>query len=351
MLRPTPGPVYYDGPEGEAFEREVAAYVGMGHGVAVSSGSAALLIALLALGIGSGDEVICPANAYIAVPESVIHTGAAPKYADVLEATANVDLTTIKPHLTARTKAIIVIHNYGHPVDMDPIQSLAKSRGIAIVEDAAHALGGSYKGRRLGSLSDISFASFARKCVSVAGQGGMSFTSNPEWATAMHQYRRHGWNPADAYRSTVGRIGYNFTLNESNAAVGRVSLRRLDAHNAARAANAAYYTGAIGARRLPLRPLDVMPWAKSGWLHYVVRAPRRDALVEALEREGIEASVHYRDPVYRLPVFLERTGEDPGPRPVTDQLARQIVSLPSHPDMGERDLDAVLDAIAAFYRG
>jgi dTDP-3-amino-3,4,6-trideoxy-alpha-D-glucose transaminase len=280
----------------------------------------------------------------------VIHTGARPKYADVLESTANVDVSTIEPHLTSRTKAIIVIHMYGHPVDMDPVLELARARGLYVIEDAAHALGGSYKGRPLGSLSDISFASFARKCVSVAGQGGMSFTSHPEWATAMYQYRRHGWNPADAYRSTVGRIGYNFTLNESNAAVGRVSLKRLEAHNAARARNADAYTRSIAARGLPLRPFDVMPWAKSGWLHYVVRAPRRDELVAALERDGIEASVHYRDPVYRLAVFLARTGDDPGPRPVTDRLAREIVSLPSHPDMGARDLDAVLDAVATFYR-
>ena len=350
MLRPTPGPVYYDGPEGDAFEREMAAYLGTGYGVAVSSGTAALFVAMVALGIGPGDEVISPANGYLTVAECTIHSGAQPVYCDVDDATANMDIQTVEPLVTPRTKAIVVIHTYGHPVDMDPIMDLARRRGIPVIEDVAHALGGEYKGRRLGAIGDIGFVSFARKCVTVAGQGGMAFTANRERATRMRQLRRHGWNREDAYRSHVAMVGFNFTLSESHAAVGRVSLSRLDRHNAIRAEHARRYTAGLARRAVPVRPFTVMPWAKHGWLHYVVRAPRRDELIQFMKARGVECAIHYKQPVYRQPAYIARTGEDPGPRPVTDRLATEIVTLPSHPDMGD-GVEYVMDQMAEFYAG
>jgi len=350
MLRPTPGPVYYDGPEGDAFEQEMAAYVGVAHGVAVSSGTAALFVAMLAAGIGPGDEVIVPANGYVSAAECALNVGARPVYADVLEDTANLDVRTIEPHLSARTRAIVVIHTYGQAADLDPILDLARRRGILVIEDVAHALGGAYRGRRLGGLGDLAFVSFARKGVTVAGQGGMALTDNPDWARRMVQLRRHGWDRDDVYRSAVAVVGFNFTLNECQAAVGRVSLSRLDAHNAARAAHAARYTAGLAARGTPARPFVVAPWATHAWLHYVVRVPRRDELLAFLRRRGIECAIHYKQPVYRLPAYVARAGDDPGPRPVTDRLAHEIVTLPSHPDMGN-GVEDVMDAIAEFYAG
>lgn len=348
MLRPTPGPIYYDGPEGDAFEQEMAAYLGVGYGIAVSSGTAALHVALLALGIGPGDEVISPANAYLTVAECTVNIDARPIYSDVLESAANLDVSTVEPLVTPRTKALVVVHTYGHPVDMDPIMDLAGRTGIFVIEDVAHALGGEYKGRKLGSIGDIGFASFARKLVTVAGQGGMAFTTNPERARRMAQLRRHGWNRGDTYRSDVALVGFNFTLSESLAAVGRVSLARLDRHHAFRLENARRYTQGLADRAVPVRPFEVMPWAKHGWLHYVVRAPRRDALLEFLKTRGIECAVHYKNPVYREPAYVARTGEDPGPRPVTDRLAAEILTLPSHPEMGD-GVDYVMDQMAEFY--
>jgi perosamine synthetase len=350
MLRPTPGPIYYDGPEGDAFEREMATYIGTGHGVAVSSGTAACFLAMVALGIGPGDEVISPANGYLTVAECTINVGARPVYADVLESTANMDITTIEPLLSPRTKAIVIIHTYGHPVDMDPIMDMARRRGIYVVEDIAHALGGEYKGRRLGSIGDAAFVSFARKCVTVAGQGGMVLTGNREWAQRMVQARRHGWTREDTYRSQVAMVGFNFTFSECLAAVGRVSLSRLDRHNAVRQENARRYSEGLARRRVPVRPFDVLPWAKHGWLHYVVRAPRRDDLLEFLKTRGIECAIHYKQPVYRAPAYIARTGDDPGPRPMTDRLVDDILTLPSHPEMGD-GIDVVMDQAAEFYAG
>jgi len=347
LLRPTPGPIYYDGPEGEAFEREMAAYLGTAHGVAVSSGTAALFVALMALGISPGDEVIVPANSYISPAECAINVGAQPVYCDVLESTANMDITNIEPLVNSHTRAIVVVHTYGHPVDMDPLMELARRRGIYVIEDVAHALGGEYKGRKLGTIGDIGFTSFARKCVTVVGQGGMVLTSNPEWARRMVQHRRHGWNRGDVYRGTVSLVGFNFTLNECQAAVGRVSLARLDRHNAARAENARRYAQGLTRRELPAQPFQVMPWARHGWLHFVVRVPRRDKLLEFLEARGIQCEIHYRRPVYREPAFTARTG-DPGPRPVTERLVEEILTLPSHPEMGE-GIDYVMDQMAEFY--
>lgn len=348
MLRPTPGPVYYDGPEGAAFEREMAAYLGLEHAVAASSGTAALHLALAALGIGPGDEVIVPANAYLSVAECAINAGARPVYCDVLDATANMDIATVEPLVTPRTRVIGVVHTYGQAVDMDPIVDLARRRGIHVVEDVAHGLGGEYRGRKLGAIGDIGFTSFARKGVTVAGQGGMAFTNDAAWADRMTRLRRHGWRKGDAYRSEVAMVGFNYTLSESHAAVGRVSLARLDRHNAARAAFAARYTAGFREREAPVRAFDVVPWGRHAWLHYVIRAPRRDALLDHLAAHGIGCAIHYKHPVYRAPAYVARTGEDPGPRPVTDRLSEEILTLPSHPEMDE-GIDEVIDAVAGFY--
>jgi dTDP-4-amino-4,6-dideoxygalactose transaminase len=350
MLRPTPGPIYYDGPEGDAFEREMAGYLGTSYAVAVSSGTAAMHLALVALGIGAGDEVISPANAYLSVAECTINVGARPVYCDVLEGTANLDIATVEPLVTSRTRAIAVVHAYGQAVDMDPIMDLARRKDIRVVEDAAHGLGGTYKSRKLGTIGDIGFTSFARKGVTVAGQGGMTFTADPDWADVMTRLRRHGWRKGDAYRSDLAAVGFNYTLSESQAAVGRVSLARLDRHTAARTANADRYTTGLRTRELPVRPFELVNWGTHAWLHYVVRAPQRDALLAFLADRGIGCAIHYKHPVYRAPAYIARTGDDPGPRPVTDRLAEEIITLPSHPEMGD-GVDEVMDAMADFYAG
>ena len=348
MLRPTSGPTYYDGPEVEAFEREMAAYLGTAHAVGVSSGTSAFHLAMLALGLGPGDEVIVPANAYLTAAECTLQVGARPVYCDVLEETANLDVVTVEPQLTPRTRAIAAVHTYGHPVDMDPLIDLARRKRLFLIEDIAHALGGKYKGRMLGTIGDVGVASFARKGVTVAGQGGMAVTADGDVARRMARLRRHGWDRGDAYRGEVYAVGFNYTLSESLAAVGRVSLGRLEANNLTREANARRYDEGLVRRGGPTRPFAVMGWAQHAWLHYVVRVPARDALMTFLRQRGIEVGIHYRDLVYRSPAYIARSGEDPGPRAVTDRLIDEIVTLPSHPDMGS-GVEYVMDQIAEFY--
>ena len=348
LLRPAPGPIHYDGPEVAAFEAEAAAYLGTDHAVAAASGSAALHLALHALGIGPGDEVLMAANAYVALPECTLQLGAEPVYCDVREETANPDRELLEPLLSNRTRAILIIHYFGNPVDMDPILELARERDLFVVEDVAHALGGEYKGRKLGTLGDIGFTSFARKIIHVAGQGGMAFSGRAELADRMRRLRKHGWELGDEERTRITELGYNYSFSECLAAVGRVGLARIERYWRERERNARRYSRGFAERGLPARPFRDAPWGRHGRLHYVVQVSERDRLKDYLAERGIECKVHYRQPVYRLPYYLERSGRDPGPRPVTDRLAGEMLTLPSHPDMGD-GVDEVLDTMAAFY--
>jgi len=343
------GPILYDGPETKAFEEEVARYLGVEHGVAVSSGSAALHLAFIALGLGPGDEVLMPANSYIGAPESVLHVGATPTYCDVDARTANPSLELLLPYVTPRTRAIVVFHMYGNPVDMGPILGFARERGLYVVEDFAHALGGEYEGRKLGSLGDINITSFARKCITVGGQGGMVVTNDADLAYNVYRMKRHGWDWENLDRGSVAGLGYNYTMNECQAAVGRVQLPRVDRYRDMREQNARYYTEGLCERQLPAVPFEAAPWGKHGRLHYVVKVDRRDELVDFLHQRGIGARVLYDSPVYRNPLYVEKMGYDPGPRPVTDRLVEQIVALPGQPNMRPADIDYVLDNLEEFF--
>ena len=347
LLRPAPGPIHYDGPEVEAFEAEAAAYLGVDHAVAVASGTAALHLALLAAGVGPGDEVLMPANAYVALPECALQLGAQPIYCDVREDTANPDAELLEPLVSERTRAILVIHYFGNPVDMDPILKLARERDLFVIEDAAHALGGEYKGRKLGTLGDIGFTSFARKIIHVAGQGGMVFSGRAELADRMRRLRKHGWELGIS-GTRISELGYNYSFSECLAAVGRVGLSRIEQYWQERERNALRYSRGLAERGVPARPFADSPWGRHGRLHYVVRVPQRDELQSYLAARGIACKVHYRQPIYRLPYYLDRSGSDPGPRPVTDRLAQEMLTLPSHPDIGD-GVDDIIDTIAEFF--
>ena len=348
LLRPVPGPIHYDGPEVEAFEAEAAAYLGVDHAVAVASGTAALHLALLALDIGPGDEVLMGANAYVALPECTLQLGAQPVYCDVRAETANPDRELLEPLVSDRSKAILIVHYFGNPVDLDPILELARERDLFVIEDVAHALGGEYKGRKLGTLGDIGFASFARKIIHVAGQGGMAFSGRADLADRMRRLRKHGWELGDEELTRISELGYNYSFSECLAAVGRVGLSRIERYWQERERNALRYSRALEGLGVPARPLLASPWGRHGRLHYVIRVPQRDELKTYLADRGVECKVHYRQPVYRLPHYLARSGRDPGPRPVTDRLAREMITLPSHPDMGE-GVDEIVGMIAEFY--
>lgn len=338
---------YYAGPEQEAFEQELAAYSDAAYGVAANSGTSCLLLALMAMGITEGDEVIVPTNTFVSVPEAVLWLGATPVFTDV-ELDGNISVEIIERALTSKTKAIIPVHMFGHPVDMEPIMALARERGLWVVEDAAHALGARYRGRRVGALGHIGFFSFAGKSITVCGQAGMAVTDDQELATAMADIRVHGWKQR---RGNVWheaeRLGLNLRTSEILCAIGRAHLRKLDRWTEARRANAERLN-ALLAERAPWVVLpETRPDQEPGWLHYVIRTSDRDGLKAHLEERGVSTGIHYPVPLHRQAAFAPHA---PGPEhfPITERLCSELLTLPSHPWLDDDDLVYVADTIAAY---
>jgi dTDP-4-amino-4,6-dideoxygalactose transaminase len=346
VLERTP---YYAGPETAAFEQELAAYCEARRGVAANSGTSCLLLALLARGIGPGDEVVLPTNTFVSVPECVVFVGATPVFTDV-EADGNVSRAIVERHLTPRTRAVIPVHMFGHPVDMDPIAALARERDLFVIEDAAHALGARYKGRRVGALGHVGFFSFAGKSITVCGQAGMAVTGDESLADAMAAVRVHGWNQkVGNVWHAAQRLGLNLRTSELLSAVGRVHLRRLDGWTAARARVAARYSERLGAAGTPVTLPSTRPDQDPGWLHYVIRAPQRDALRQFLRDEGIDTGIHYPIPLHRQPAF-QALAPEASAFPVAEAMAADMLTLPSHPWMTDDEVDIVAGAVETFYR-
>jgi len=345
VLERTP---YYAGPETAAFENELAAYCDTKYGVGVNSGTSALLVSLMARGIGPGDEVILPTNTFCSVPEAVLFVGATPVLTDV-EWDGNISRAVVERHLTPKTKAIIPVHMFGHPVDMDPIMDLARDRNLFVIEDGAHALGARYKGRRVGSIGHTGFFSFAGKSITVCGQAGMAVTGDQSLAERMWSLRVHGW------RQKVGnvwheseRLGLNLRTSELLSAIGRVNLRRLEGWTALRAKNAATYNAIFGASGAPITLPATRSDQEPGWLHYVILVPNRDALKASLAEDGIESGVHYEVPLHRQGAFRP-SSQDASKYPVTEQMCADMITLPSHPWMTDDEVQYVAEKVVAFY--
>ncbi len=344
--------VFYDGPECEALGEESAQYCGVRYGSVASSGTTAFWSILAAEGIGAGDEIIIPANAYVTVCETVLHVGATPILCDVEEGTANIDVDMVSSLVTPRTRAVVVVHTYGHPVDMGPLLDLAREHGFVVFEDCAHAFGAEYRQRKVGSLGRAGFVSFARKSISVCGQGGVAVTDDHELYHRMMELKRHGWRrdgDGTVDSSECRHVGFNFKGSDILAAIGRVQLTRLDRWTLAREANALMYRHLIAKKRLPITPLELKPEVKHGWLHFVVRCPDRDGLRDYLAREGIRVSIHYPVPVYLHAPYKERLGVCRGEFPITEELSSDILTLPSDPWLGEGDVEIVVGAIEDYY--
>lgn len=339
---------YYAGPETAAFEEEVAAYCGSAHGVSANSGTSALLLTLMAAGVGPGDEVILPTNTFVSVPEVVMFLGATPVFSDV-EIDGNLSRSIIEPHLTERTRAIIPVHMFGHPVDMDPIMELATERGLYVVEDAAHALGARYKGRRVGSIGHAGMFSFAGKSLTVCGQAGMAITDDAELAEKMAMMRVHGWRQRiGGVDASAELLGLNLRTSEVLSAIGRVHLAKLDDLNARRRANAVRLSEIIGSSDAPVTLPVTRSDQEPGWLHFVIRAPERDALRDHLRSNGVRTGVHYEVPLHRQPAF-EGRAPDASAFPISEQLARESLTLPSNPWLSADDIEYIGELVVGFY--
>lgn len=332
---------YILGEEVEAFEAEFAAYCGTKHCIGVGNGLEALHLIVRACGVGPGDEVIVPANTYIATWLAVTQAGAVPVPVEPVESTCNIDPDRIEQAVTPRTRAIMVVHLYGQPVDMDPINALARKHGLRVIEDCAQAHGARYKGRKAGGLGDAAgFSFYPGKNLGAIGDGGAVTTSDDGLAERIRVLRNYGSRVK--YHNEVA--GYNSRLDELQAAFLRVKLAKLDEWNSRRSqAAGSYLQGLAGLPGLILPQVPV--WADPAWHLFVVRCTRREALQKALGDAGIGTMIHYPIPPHLQPAYadLKLAG---GSFPISEQMAREVLSLPMGPHLAADDLHEVLNAVS-----
>ncbi|HVP29504.1 MAG TPA: DegT/DnrJ/EryC1/StrS family aminotransferase [Myxococcota bacterium] len=346
VLRAVESGQYILGPESKAFEKELAAYFGREHCVLVSSATAGLMLSLQALGIGPGDEVLAPSQTAFPTIEAIFLAGATPVFLDT-DDSACLDPAWIEPRITPRTKAILPVHLYGHPCDLDVLQEVVKRHNLVLLEDCAQAHGAEWRGKRVGSFGRAGVLSFyPSKNLTVLGDGGAVVTDDAGLAARLRMLRDHGRR--DKYRHEI--VGWNLRFNELQAAAGRVFLRRLDAMNEGRRRVAARY-----ARQLeggPVRLPTEHKLAKHVYHLFVVRTPDdadRDALAKHLAAEGIQTGVHYPLPNHLQPATLNQRAVRAEALPHTEAWVERILSLPCFPDMSDAEVDRVAAEIRRFY--
>jgi len=327
------------GPQVQAFEQEFATYCECRHGVGVASGTDALALALRACGIGPGDEVITVANTFIATVEAIALVGATPVFVDIDPDTYTMNWRQLDQVLTPRTRAVLPVHLYGHPVDMQPVLHFARLRGLRVIEDASQAHGATYHGRRVGSFGDIGcFSLYYSKNLGAYGEAGMCVTNESDLAASVRMLRDHG--SRRRYRHEV--LGVNGRLDELQAAVLRVKLRYLDRWNAARQEHALAYTHHL---RGVVEAVPVArPWATHVYCYYVVQVQERDPLRKALSQEGIETGIHYPTPIHLQPACTPY-GYKRGMLPVTEAVTARIISLPMYPELTPEQIETVVNAV------
>lgn len=328
---------YILGPEVEAFESEFAAYCGANHCVGVANGLDALMLCLRAMDIGPGDEVIVPSNTYIATWLAVSQCGAVPVPVEPLEETFNLDATLIEAALTTRTRAIIPVHLYGQPADLDPILEIARRHGLRVLEDAAQAHGARYKGRRIGSHGDAAAWSFyPGKNLGAIGDGGAVTTNDAGIAERLRTLRNYG----SKVKYVNDEAGWNSRLDPLQAAILRVKLSRLDDWNARRKAIATKYLQELSevGLRLPHSP----EWADAVWHLFVVRHSDRDLLQQRLAAEGIGTLIHYPIPPHRQ-IAYSAAGHATDGFPIASRMAAECLSLPIGPNLTKPAAEKVIE--------
>jgi dTDP-4-amino-4,6-dideoxygalactose transaminase len=339
------------GPEVKDFEREIAAYCQCEYAVGCASGSDALMLALMAFGVGPGDEVITTPFTFFATAGSIIRLGAKPVFVDIDPQSFNMNAEALASAVTARTKAIMPVHLFGQCVEMDAVGQVARRAGAAIIEDAAQAIGAEYYGRRAGSLGDVAaFSFYPSKNLGGAGDGGMLTTNRSEVAEELRLLRAHG-----AKRKYYhDRVGVNSRLDSLQAAILRVKFRYLDDWAAARRANAGRYDGLFDEAGLRENGQVTVPSVGAGQHHvfnqYVIRAERRDDLRAHLSGCGIGTEIYYPVPMHLQTCFAE-LGYTKGDFVEAEKAADEALAIPIYPELTEEDQAYVVSAITRFYNG
>lgn len=328
------------GQQGEAFEQEFAAYCSAAHGVGVASGTDALRLALLALGVQPGDEVITVANAGVPPVAAIVAAGARPRFVDVDPVTRTLDPRLLEEAITERARAVLVVHLYGHPADLQPLLQVARQHGLKVLEDCAQAHGAQYRGRRVGALTDAAaFSFYPTKNLGALGDAGMVLTNDEAAAEQLRLLRHYGWRVpyASELHSTNSR------LDELQAALLRVKLKHLDRWNAARQERACLYRDLMPR---VTRPIEAA-WAVSVHHLYVIQTEARDDLRRRLAEEGVDTAIHYPYPVH-LQAPYAHFGQGSGSLPVTERMAREVLSLPLYPELPLSAVERVAGLVNDF---
>lgn len=337
------------GSEVARFEEEFAAYSGARHGIGVNSGTSALHLALLAAGVGPGDEVITVPFTFVATAAAVRYTGATPVFTDIDAQTYTMDPGGIEARITPRTKAILPVHLYGQPADMDPIMQIARRYRLTVIEDAAQAHGAEYKGRRVGSIGDLAIFSFyPGKNLGAYGEGGMVTTNNPEYNRTIRMLR--DWGAERKYQHVLK--GYNYRMEGIQGAILRVKLRHLEAWTEARRAHAAVYdklfgeAGAVSGVAAPRVRDDV----RHVYHAYTIRTPERQAVTEHLQENGIQFGIHYPQPIHLMEAHSD-LGYKAGDFPRSEWAAEGVLSLPIYPEMTDAQIQTVTGVVREATQG
>jgi perosamine synthetase len=344
------------GPRVEEFEKGVSDFARAKHGVAVSSGTAALHSAVYAAGIGPGDEVILPPMTFVATANAVVYQGGTPIFADVDAETLLLDPEEVEKRINARTKAIVAVDYGGQPCDYDALRAIADRHRLTLIADACHSLGAQYKGKNVGTLADLTVFSFHPVKAITTGEGGMVVTDNPEYAARMKRFRNHGLTADHRQRTEEGTwlyamtdLGYNYRLSDFQCALGMSQIGKLPAWIARRQAIARSYDEALAV--LPgIRPLAVLPHVAHAYHLYVIRleahAGKKDRGVffQAMRGEGIGVNVHYF-PVHLQPFYRRHLGTRPGMCPVAEAAYERILSLPIFPSMKDSEVREVIGKV------
>ncbi len=330
------------GKEVAEFEKNFAAYCRVRHCVGTDSGTAALHLALILCGIKPGDEVITTTHTFVATAEVISLIGARPVFVDIDPRTYNIDPNAIERAITPRTRAIIPVHLYGQPAEMEPILDIARRHNLRVIEDAAQAHGAEYRGRRAGSMGDIAcFSFYPGKNLGAYGDAGALVTNDDDLAARARMLRDHGRKEKYAHQI----VGYGYRLDALQAAILGAKLPHLDAWNARRREIADYYTELFSNIDLvlPYVPTHIKPV----YHLYVVRARNRDALQKHLKARGIETGIHYPIPLHLQPVY-KNLGYKPGDFPHTEKAANEVLSLPMYPELTEAQINQVVEAVKDF---
>ena len=331
---------YILGPNVKSLEAEAAGYVGTSHALGVANGTDALVLALRALDIGPGDEVITVAFTFFATAECVGIVGAKPVFVEINNDTYDIDVTEIENKITSKTKAIIPVHLYGQPADMDPIMEIAKKHNLLVIEDCAQAIGAEYKGKKVGSFGNAGcFSFFPSKNLGAFGDGGMITTNSKEVADRIVALRNHG----GAVRYYHQELGYNSRLDEIQAAILRVKLPHIDKWNDARREVAYRYNELLKDVEGVITPVE-LPNTKCVYHQYTIQIPHRDKVHELLKDKGVMAMIYYPVPIHLQEAF-KYLGYTEGSLPTTEDTTTKVMSLPMFPELTKEQQEYVVNAI------